>query len=84
MKNNQIYWKTSSGSNAKRLINALNDKYIVIQLVERRPGKQRVTVVCQFDSGMQYQNDEALIKQCEWIDNNSIHDIYRFYVIQSI
>lgn len=83
MKNNQIYWKTSSADNVKVLLSALKDKYLVIQLVERRPGKKRVTTVRQFDSGMQYEDSEGMEKQCAWVDSNPINNMYQFYVIQS-
>ena len=82
MKNNSIYWKTSSDDNAKDILIALNDKYLIVQLVERKNSK--VKVLRQFDSGMQYLNSEGRAKQIEWIDMNSLANMYQFYIIRSV
>jgi len=84
MKENQIYWKTSSADNAKALLTALKDKYLVVQLAERLGGKKRPTIIRQFDSGMQYSNVEGLHRQREWIDDNPTHGMHRFYIIRSV
>ena len=82
MRNNSIYWKTSSSDNAVEIIQALNDKYLIVQLVERR--SKKVRVLHQFDSGMSYPNNVAIFEIESWINRHEPKNLYQFYIIRSV
>lgn len=82
IKDNSVYWKTHSKDNAKDIIRALKDRYLVIQVMERKDNKAKV--ISQFDSGMQFMEVEGIRKQIEFIHNNSLDGMYQFYLIRSV
>ena len=82
MKDNSIFWKTSSDDNAIKLLVSLKDKYLVVQIVERKNSKMKI--LKQFDSGMQFQDQEGISKQCDFVMGNPLRNMYEFYVIRSV
>lgn len=82
IKDNSVYWKTNSMSNAKDIVRALKDRYLVIQIVERKDFKSKS--INQFDKGMQFMEVEAFQEQMKFIHNNPLQNIYQFYLIRTV
>ena len=82
MKENSIYWKTASKQNAVSIYLALRDKYLIIQKVKRI--KKKITILEQFDSGMQFSNEMAMIKATNFINDLPEFSANEFIIIRSV
>ena len=82
MKENKIFWKVMNKQHAKEIILCLNDRYLNIELVERK--NNRIKKINKFDTGCMFSNFESIEKQIDFINDNNIKNSNQFYIIKTI
>jgi hypothetical protein len=81
MRENKIYWKVNTQQQTKEIIQCLNDKYLIIELVERKNNKiKKINTV----NVSHLPKMDAIDSQIEFLENNKVSNMYQFYIIKSI
>lgn len=82
IKPNKIYWKTSNNTVATSLLRSLSDKYLIVQVAERK--ENEIKILKQYNSGMQHNTNVGVEHQINFVRQNHLVNDNQFYIISSI